>query len=492
MKKISLIIIALCSVVNLWAQELEIDAAWIKRHYSKSESMVTMRDETKLYTAVYAPKNKKLSSPVLLCRTQNGCEPYGKKTTFLPECQILHAYLREGYILVFQDVRGCGKSLGCEPSEQCGVTDAYDTASWLMKRLRRTNGCIGVWGSGKDSVYALQAAEAAHPAIKAVSVQGADCELTPKSAEPRPAMLYVGGWWDAQHSQATWRNFWYDYATSAADCHLVIGPWLDGAWRMNEGGDRIGDVEFSKEASVEFFRTEVEFPFFELHLRGVGYGGASSSGALIYVTGENCWREYDPEQILAIENCNLYLNYGSQLTSSESREANSVTSYTSNELSPVPYYKTTEKSIHPEYVVANQLFLANRDDVIEFSTPQLEQDVQVMGEVEIEIYFTASQPDVNFVVKINDEANDDDQMMVKSLYFKANDISSDPSSPGQPQRLRFKLPPMAHTFLAGHRLKFQIHSSWYPLYESTAKESIEINIQHTKEHKSRIILPVVK
>ena len=492
MKKIFLLIIALCTMLNLWAQESEIDAAWIKRHYSKSECMVAMRDGAKLYTAIYAPKNKKLSSPVLMCRTQKGCEPYGKKATALPEQQILHSYLREGYILVFQDVRGYGKSLGAELSAQCNVTDAYDTASWLIRRLRRTNGSIGVWGSGDDSTFALQAAECGHSAIKAVTAQDSNCKITPESVGYHPAVLYVGGWWDLSHSQGSWLNFWQNPGATTTDCRLVIGPWLDGAWRLNEGGDKIGDIEFSNEASAEFFRTEIEFPFFDLYLRGEGDGGASSAGALIYVTGENCWREYEKEQVLATETCNLYLDCGSRLLQNESQELDSATSYTSDDQSPVPYYIITEKPIHPEYVVANQSFLANRDDVIEFSTPQLEQDVQVMGEVEMEIYFTASQQDVNFVVKIIDEANDDDEMMVKSLYFGAKDMISEPSLSNKPQKLRFKFPPIAHTFMAGHRLKLQIHSSWYPLYEGGATNPIEVNIHHNREQQSRIILPVVK
>ena len=82
MKHIFTLVVALFSVVALYAQQQnsheQIDAQWFKSHYKKTESLIPMRDGTKLYTAIYTPKNKKNTHPILLNRTQNGCEPYGK------------------------------------------------------------------------------------------------------------------------------------------------------------------------------------------------------------------------------------------------------------------------------------------------------------------------------------------------------------------------------------------------------------------------------
>ncbi|MBQ2019001.1 MAG: CocE/NonD family hydrolase, partial [Alistipes sp.] len=183
----------------------QIDAQWFKSHYKKTESLIPMRDGTKLYTAIYTPKNKKSTHPILLNRTQNGCEPYGKKSATFWQEEIFEEYLRGEYIVVFQDVRGYGKSLGNKDATN-GANDAFDTAEWLYRKARKNNGKIGVWGFGEDAKYALEAAECSHQAITAVSAQApVDCEV--RVVKLSTPMLFVGGMFDEQSDKDLWNSY---------------------------------------------------------------------------------------------------------------------------------------------------------------------------------------------------------------------------------------------------------------------------------------------
>ncbi|MGV3538987.1 MAG: CocE/NonD family hydrolase, partial [Rufibacter sp.] len=92
------------AAVQTSAQTLS-DSAYIRQHYTKTEHQVAMRDGVKLFTVVYAPKDKSQKYPIMLNRTPYSVSPYGEgkyKTSLGPSSEML----REGYIFAYQDVRG--------------------------------------------------------------------------------------------------------------------------------------------------------------------------------------------------------------------------------------------------------------------------------------------------------------------------------------------------------------------------------------------------
>ncbi|WP_315578765.1 CocE/NonD family hydrolase [Hoylesella oralis] len=151
----------------------------IENEYAKREVMIPMRDGTKLYTAIYEPRTKQQRHPILMFRTPYGSGPYGKQFTGTLKGELRH-YTAKNYIIVWQDVRGRYMSEGeyenmrpvvlARGEKTNDVTDAYDTADWLVKHTHN-NGCIGVTGSSYLGYYALTAALCKHPSIKAVCPQ---------------------------------------------------------------------------------------------------------------------------------------------------------------------------------------------------------------------------------------------------------------------------------------------------------------------------------
>jgi uncharacterized protein len=165
---------------QLTPQEREL-ADYIKSRYNKREEAIPMRDGVKLFTAIYSPKDSSQSYPIMFDRTPYSIGPYGKtefKTLIGPN----EFFAREGYIVVYQDVRGRYMSEGefedVRPyipnktgNQIDETTDTYDSVEWLIKNIPNNNGRVGVWGISYPGFYASMAGIDGHPAVKAISPQ---------------------------------------------------------------------------------------------------------------------------------------------------------------------------------------------------------------------------------------------------------------------------------------------------------------------------------
>ncbi|ATY32732.1 CocE/NonD family hydrolase [Sphingomonas psychrotolerans] len=147
--------------------------------FSYEEMMVPMRDGAKLQTVILRPKGKSGKLPILLQRT-----PYGvpdKAPSSVPAS--MRFLMEDGYILVFQNMRGQFKSDGdftmsmaLDAKGRNGVdeaTDAWDSVDWLVKNVSGNNGKVGMWGVSYPGYASAVALARPHPALKAVSPQAA-------------------------------------------------------------------------------------------------------------------------------------------------------------------------------------------------------------------------------------------------------------------------------------------------------------------------------
>jgi len=144
--------------------------------YARREEMIPMRDGTKLFAIIMAPKSSPAPLPFMLLRT-----PYDASADVgnpFPT-DYVKALAEDGYIFVFQDVRGLHRSEGQfvmnRPSTNgTGVdetTDAYDTVEWLLKNVSGNNGRAGAMGVSYPGWLTEMVGMSGHPAVKAVSPQ---------------------------------------------------------------------------------------------------------------------------------------------------------------------------------------------------------------------------------------------------------------------------------------------------------------------------------
>jgi putative CocE/NonD family hydrolase len=143
------------------------------------EVMIPVRDGVHLQTVIMIPLSQREPLPILLQRT-----PYGVPSTAPNPLPIaLRELAKDGYIFVFQNLRGRFKSEGTfnlssqvdlsDPKLTNEVTDAYDTIDWLVKNVPRNNGKVGIWGVSYLGLTAAMTLLNPHPALKAISEQAA-------------------------------------------------------------------------------------------------------------------------------------------------------------------------------------------------------------------------------------------------------------------------------------------------------------------------------
>ena len=144
--------------------------------YVRREAMIPMRDGTKLFTIIMAPKNTTAALPFLYLRTPYDATAYVGNP--FPETYVADM-ARDGYIFVFQDIRGLFKSEGQfvmnRPWTQGkGIdetTDTWDSIDWLLKNVPGNNGRVGALGISYPGWLTEMVGMSGHPAVKAVSPQ---------------------------------------------------------------------------------------------------------------------------------------------------------------------------------------------------------------------------------------------------------------------------------------------------------------------------------
>lgn len=181
------------------------------RFYTKKTTMIPMRDGVKLFTVVLIPATAVKPLPMLLERTPYGADFPIKEDSALNAEALGHFKLmaKEGYIFVFQDIRGKFKSEGNfemnrplyhvkDKTKTDESTDAWDTVDWLVKNIKNNNGKAGIRGISYPGYMALDASVDPHPALKASSPQAS------------PADMFLGD--DFHHNGAFRLSYAFEYS----------------------------------------------------------------------------------------------------------------------------------------------------------------------------------------------------------------------------------------------------------------------------------------
>jgi uncharacterized protein len=171
---------AMVLLAGVGTQGQETERPDLAKLFEKHEVMIPVRDRAKLHTEIYTPKDGTGPWPMIMMRTPYGISAGGNRySRMLSENADFFA---DGYIFVFQDIRGRFGSEGTfemnrplhDEKDAKGVdesTDTYDTIDWLVKNVAKNNGRVGIWGISYDGFLTTMAMVNPHPALKAVSEQ---------------------------------------------------------------------------------------------------------------------------------------------------------------------------------------------------------------------------------------------------------------------------------------------------------------------------------
>ncbi len=312
------------------------------------------------------------------------------------------------------------------------------------------------------------------------------------------AVLVVGGWYDAEDLSGPYRTFYairkFNPETPAT---LVEGPWVHGGWSRSDGS-RLGDISFNAQTAV-YFRTRIQFPFFEYYLKGKG---TPLPRAIVFETGADVWHDLDAWPPKAAAPRMLYFHGGGKLSFDPPSGASGVDEYVSDPNHPAPFVGYVTDTVPQRYMVDDQRFAGTRPDVLTYETDPLEEDVTIAGPISPKLVVASSGTDSDFDVKLidvyPDNAPDPDpslngnerilgepplhmggyEEMLRGEPFRAKFRSSmekpEPLTPGKRTTIDFTMPDLYHTFRRGHRIMVQVQSSWFPLTDRNPQTFTDI------------------
>jgi uncharacterized protein len=577
------------------AQLPDQDSLYMRENYEKVEYRIPMRDGAKLFTLVYIPKDKSKTYPVLMNRTCYNASSYGQFKTYSHPSMDL---VKDGYILVFQDVRGRYMSDGVfdnmtpnipgnDPKNKKAIdesSDTWDSIDWLIKNIKGNNGRVGIYGISYPGFYSAASLPDAHPALKAVSPQapvsdfffddfhhmgaylqsytaafavfgyqkkdttrddwfipeimrfyakpakdaydfhlkqGALKNITekyhkdnffwqqiidhpnydtfwqrrnilPHLKDVKPAVLTVGGWFDAEDLYGPLNIYkTIEKTTPGAKNTIVMGPWGHGDWAREGGKSTHNHIYFGDSIST-FFQREIEKPFFNYYLKNEGKENFPE--AYMYNTGKKQWEKFDvwpPKDAAALQ---LGFEENGKLTINKPANEKAVFEYVSDPAKPVPYTSQTEGlTFTPRnFMSDDQREASRRPDVLTFETEVLTDEVTIAGEILAKLKVAMSGTDADFVVKLIDVYPDDHpdyehnpknvkmggyQQLVRSEVFRGRFRNSfekpEPFVPGQVTDVKVPLQDVLHTFKKGHKIMIQIQSTWFPYIDRNPQQYVE-------------------
>lgn len=610
---------------------------YVKDNFDKEEVFIPMRDGKRLCTEIYIPKDHTQNYPFLMERTPYSAGPYGDtlyRGGLGPNSRLMH----DGYIFVYQDVRGRFMSEGdfeeMSPAkdqhktkqETDESTDTWDTIEWLLKHVKNNNGRVGLWGISYPGFFASASLPDAHPAIKAVSPQapvtdefiGDDANHngafflldnfdfdnffdvprpTPVKSYGRdlfhaeihdayrffldlgplrntnnaeyfnnqgkiwneylahstydsywqarnirthlrnikPAVLVVGGWFDAEDMFGSLRTYEaIEKQSTPNDNHLIMGPWTHGGWAAKTW-TKFGALDFQQ--NVNDYYHEIETGFFNHYLKDSAT--APLAEATVFETGSNQWKTYSTWPPKEAQPVKFELRAGGGLSAPvirsvqemlENKAPGTATGstnaaydeYLSDPAHPVPYIDGIHGGRDNAYIVTDQRFAAERPDVLVYQTAPLTDSLIVTGRLKADIFLSSTGTDADLVVKLIDvlpgkedgiQTTTSDpkgyERLVRAEVFRCKFRNSyekpEPLVTGQVEEVAFDINEIAHTFKKGHRIMVQIQSSWFPLVDMNPQtfcniptcgeadfQKATIRIWHDAAHPSGIILPVIR
>lgn len=304
--------------------------------------------------------------------------------------------------------------------------------------------------------------------------------IRPRLKNIKAAVMTVGGWFDAEDlfgAVETYRSI--EAQNPGAYNVLVMGPWAHGQWHTGPG-DKLGHVSFRSQ-TAEFFRQQIELPFFKRLLKGDGKPELPE--AYVFETGTCQWRQYDQWPPAQSREQRYFLQPGGGLAARQP-PGEGYDEYVSDPAHPVPFIPNIAIHMTREHMLDDQRFAATRTDVLTYSTEPLEQDMAVVGQISVQLQVSTTGTDSDFVVKLidvypgdypNPSTNSVDvemggyQQLVRGEAmrgkFRKSFEKPEPFEPGRLTPVEWVMPDVCHTFRRGHRMMVHVQSSWFPLVD---------------------------
>jgi len=312
---------------------------------------------------------------------------------------------------------------------------------------------------------------------------------------PEVPILFVGGWWDQEDilgPELAYRTV--EKADTRNWNRIVLGPWYHGGW-AEAGGDSLGPIRLGSN-TADWFRSDIERPWFAYYLHGRGDGRFPEAWA--FETGENRWHSFDAWPPSNAVPRKFYLREHGRISfDPPSQRSDAFDAWTADPAQPVPYLARPDSGdAWRTWLVHDQRFAQARPDVVTWQSEPLPEDLTIAGDVVAHLFASTSGTDADWVVKLIDVYPDTPidsvpgrlpmagyQLMVnadimRGRYWKSfSQAAPIPSNTVTP--FTVDLHQQLYRFRKGHRLMVQVQSSWFPLYDRNPQVFLP-NIFHAR------------
>lgn len=341
---------------------------------------------------------------------------------------------------------------------------------------------------------------------------------TPESySRVKVPSLAITGWFDANFP-GTPQNFLamkkHGATPLARQPRMVIGPWQHIINRYQKAAG----VDFGSQAIIDWDGYVLRW--FDYHLKGAKNGIMNEPPVHIFVMGRNQWRTASDWPLAETKFTKFYLHSEGQANSSEGDGVISINppgdlppdSYTYDPEDPTPSAPFENAHIDGPRDISES---AMRMDVLVYDTPELQEEMEIIGPITAKLYASTSAHDTDWMVRLSDVQPDGRALFLGEGIMRARYRDPDNSGAFNASKLSKVEPdqvyeytiefwrPTGNLFAKGHRIRIEISSSYYPYYlrnPNSAEDNIGLVkkfntanqvIYHDAEHPSHIVLPVI-
>ena len=329
--------------------------------------------------------------------------------------------------------------------------------------------------------------------------------------------LHIGGWYDI-FLGGTIRNFLGMRKSGATEearrgQKLIIGPWQHAA----RGTSVVGSHYFWTMAdSMAIGLDDIHFRWYDYWLKGNDNGIMNEPPVRIFVMGDNAWRDEQEWPLARAQETKYFLHsagkansrHGDGSLSAQGPTEETPDVFLYNPADPVP---TVGGALccNPYFASSgafDQNEIESRSDVLVYSTPPLERDVEVTGPVTVTLWAATSANDTDFTAKLVDVCEDGCARNLTDGIIRARyrDSMSDPTpiEPNKAYCYTIDLWATRNVLKAGHQIRLEISSSNFPRFDRNTNTGELIagdselrpalqTVLHNSQHASHVTLPIV-
>ena len=280
---------------------------------------------------------------------------------------------------------------------------------------------------------------------------------------------------------------------------LLIGPWTHGV--PSPVRTTFNGIDYGPGAAIDYSAALLQF--FDYWLKGIDDGYSKQPPVNIFVMGDNEWRFENEWPLARTEYQDLFLRSGGALgRDAPGREQPDQFVY--DPRNPVRLPASVTNEVEP----GSWRMVTSRRDVLVYTTPPLDRDIEITGQIIGKLWVSSTAPDTDFGMRLLDVAPDGTPANFTSAFgtLRARYRSTEQELPPQPlprgeaTELTINMGYTSNVIRAGHCLQVVVTGSiypyvhlntWEPFVSMSQSVAATQTIHHDQDRRSRVILPLI-